>query len=131
MRKIFLILLLAVASNNARAGWVKVGSNESDTLFADPTSIIKSAYKVKMQTLYDYKTAIKVAGSTFLSAAVQEEYDCKGSQSRALSFSFHSNNLGKGRKVYADTDPHKWEPVRPGSAREALWIFACNKKPGN
>lgn len=131
IRKLFLIMLLAVAGNNARAEWVKVGSSETDILFADPTSIIKSAYKVKMQALYNYKTAIKVAGVAFLSAVAQEEFDCKQRQSRTLYFSFHSNNFGKGKKVYTDPDPQKWEPVRQGSARETLWIFACNKKPGN
>jgi hypothetical protein len=83
-----------------------------------------------MQTLHDYKTAIKVAGVAFLSTETQEEYDCKEYLSRTLYFTFHSSNLGKGRKVYTDPDPHKWEPVRPGSARETFWIFACNKKRG-
>ena len=128
MRIILLMIPLALASNNAMAGWVKIGSNDADTIYAEPTSVIKSAYKVKMQSLHDFKMAMKVAGDTFLSAIVQEEYDCKENQSRALYFSFHSNNLGRGRNVYADTDPHKWEPVRPGSARESLWEFACKSK---
>jgi hypothetical protein len=128
MQKILLMILLAVASNNAMAEWIKVGSNETDTLYADPTTIIRTSYKVKMQTLHDYKMAMKAAGSAFLSIVVQEEYDCKESQSRTLYFSFHSSNLGKGRMIYSDTAPHKWEPVRPGSVRETLWKFACKKK---
>ena len=128
MRKILLMVLLAVASNSAIAEWVKVGSNELDSLYADPTTIIKSAYKVKMQTLYDYKSAMKSAGVTFLSTVAQEEYDCKGNRSRTLYFSFHSRNLGKGKKVYSDTDPHEWEPVKPGSARETFWKSACGKR---
>ena len=128
MRKTLLTILLAVASSDAMAEWGKVGGNEADTLYADPTTIIKSAYKVKMQTLHDYKTATKAAGDTFLSTVVQEEYDCKESQSRTLYFSFHSRNLGKGRIIYSDAHPHQWEPVRPGSARDALWKIACGKK---
>lgn len=130
MRKILLMMLLAVASNNAMAEWVKVGSNESDTLYADPTTIIKSANKVKMQTLHDYKMAIKASGAAFLSTMVQEEYDCKENQSRTLYFSFHTGNLGKGRMIYSDNDAHKWAPVRPGSVRETLWKVACRKKQG-
>lgn len=125
MRIILLMILLAAASNNAMAGWVKVGGNDADTLYAEPTSVIKSAYKVKMQSLHDFKMAMKVAGDTFLSTVVQEEYDCKEKLSRALYYSFHSRNLGKGRKVYSDTNTHQWEPVRPSSARETLWKFAC------
>lgn len=128
MRKISLMLLLAAASNSAVAGWVKAGSNGSDTLYADPITIIKTAHKVRMQALHDYTTALKTAGSTFQSTVVQEEYDCKEKQSRILSFSFHARNLGKGRIVYSDNDSHEWQPVRPGSAREVLWKFACKKQ---
>ena len=128
MRNTLLIILLTVASNGAMAEWIRVGGNEADTLYADPATIIKSAYKVKMRTLHDYKAATKAAGETFLSTVVQEEYDCRESQSRTLYFSFHSRNLGKGRMIYSDANPHKWEPVRPGSAREALWKIACGKK---
>ncbi|MDH4215852.1 MAG: hypothetical protein OEV26_03075 [Gallionella sp.] len=128
MRKILLMLPLVIASGNALAEWVKIGGNEADTLYVDPVTIIKSAHKVKMQTLHDYKTALKAAGDGFMSTVVQEEYDCQKNQARTLYFSCHSKNLGKGRKVYSETDSHQWEPVRPGSAREALWKFACKKK---
>lgn len=117
-----------MASNCAVAEWVKVSINETDTFYADPATIIKSAYKVKMQTLDDFKTATKAAGIHILSTVVQEEYDCSESQSRALFYAFYSKNMGKGRKVHTDTEPHKWEPVRPGTAREALWMFACKKR---
>lgn len=121
------MILLSVASNNAIAGWIKVGGNETDTLYADPASIIKSSYKVKMQALHDFKAPIKAAGGTLLSTVMQEEYDCKDHQSRTLHYSFHTRNLGKGKMVYSDTEPHEWEPVIPGSARETLWKFACRK----
>ena len=90
MRNILLMMLLAAACNSAMAEWVKVGSNDTDTLYADPTSIIKSAYKVKMRTLYNYKISIKVdAGGTILSADAQEEYDCRENRARTLFFSFY------------------------------------------
>lgn len=127
MRKVLLMLLLSVVSSSAMAEWVKVVSNEAGTFYADPTSIIKSSNMVKMRTLHDYKTAIKVAGAAFLSSEVQEEYDCKEKQSRTLFFSLHSRNMGRGKGVYTDPEPHKWEPVRLGSAREILWDFACEK----
>lgn len=127
MRKVLLMLLLAVVSSSAMAEWIKVGSNETGTFYADPTSIIKSSNMVKMRTLHDYKTAIKVAGALFFSSEVQEEYDCKENQSRTLFFSFHSRNMGKGKRVYSDPEPHKWEPARLGSVREILWDFACKK----
>lgn len=128
MRKTLLTMLLAVASSNAVAEWIMVGNNENDTLYADSATIIKSAHKVKMRMLHDYKKAIHAAGETFLSTAAQEEYDCQKNQARTLNFSFHSKNMGKGWKIYSETAHHNWEPVRPGSAREALWNFACRNK---
>lgn len=127
MHKFILMIVLAFANTSAMAEWIKLGSNGSDTFYADPTTIIKSAYKVKMQTLHDYKTAIQIAGLAFLSSEVQEEYDCKKNQTRTLYFSFRSRNLGKGRKVYSEADPHEWEPVRTGSIRETLLKFACKR----
>ncbi|MBI5625752.1 MAG: hypothetical protein HY935_00885 [Nitrosomonadales bacterium] len=127
MRKVLLMLLLAFVSSGALAEWVKVGGNGDNTLYADPASIIKSSNMVKMRTLHDYKVAVKVAGAVYLSSEVQEEYDCKGNHSRTLFFSFHSRNMGKGKKVYSDTELHAWEPVRLGSVREILWKFACKK----
>lgn len=127
MRKVLLTLLLAVVSSNALAEWVKVVGNGTDTLYADPASIIKSSSMVKMRTLHDYKAAVKVGGAVFLSSEVQEEYDCKENQSRTLFFSFHSRNMGKGKKVYSDPETHAWEQVRLGTIREILWKFACKK----
>ena len=127
MRKFFLLMLLAVSSNNAGAEWFKIGGNETDTLYTDSTTIIRSAHKVRMQSLYDNKTAMKAAGETFMSIALQEEYDCNENQARTLYFSFHTGKLGKGRKIYSDTERHKWEFVRPGSLREILLKFACKK----
>jgi len=127
MRKVFLMMLLAAASTDVMAGWVKVGNNRSDTFYADPTTIIKSGNKVKMRSLHDYKTAAKVAGYAFLSSEVQEEYECKEKQSRTLFFTFRSKNRGKGNEVYTDSESHNWQPVKFGSAREALWEFACKK----
>lgn len=131
MYKSLLVMALITASGSAMADWIAVSHNEADTFYADPATIIKSTYKVKMQTLHDYKTAVKVAGVTLRSTVVQEEYDCLENRTRALFYSFFPKNMGKGRSVHTDSEPHGWEPIRPGSIRETLWIFACNKQPGN
>lgn len=130
MRKIFLMILLAAAGNSAAAEWVKVGNNETDVFYADPSTIIKSSSKVKMQTLHDFKVAVKAAGNTSLSTVVQEEFDCSANQSRVLFYTFYSKNMGKGREIHKDAQPHDWETVRPGSVREALFMVACNRKQG-
>lgn len=128
MPKLYLTILLAAASTCAVAGWLKVGNNGGDTFYTDPGTIIKTGNKIKMRSLHDYQAAAKAAGNAFLSSETQDEYDCKEKQARTLYFSFHSKNMGKGRKVYSDSAPHDWETVRLGSAREALWDFACKRK---
>lgn len=128
MRKFLLVLVMYAACNSALAEWVKVDNNEAVTFYADPATIIKSANMVKMQALHDYKTARKAAGDTLLSSVAQEEYDCKKNQSRVHIYSFYSKNMGKGRKVHTDTESREWQPVRPGSVKETLWLFACKNK---
>jgi hypothetical protein len=131
MHKSLLAIFLVTASGSAMADWIAVSHSEADTFYADAATIIKSTYKVKMQSLHDYKTAVKVAGVLLQSTVVQEEYDCLENRTRALFYSFYSKNMGKGRSVHTDSEPHEWKPVRPGSIRETLWTFACKKKPGN
>ena len=130
MRRILLMMLLAVSGSDAMADWVKVGSNESDTLFADPTTIIKTANKVKIQTLYNFKAPLKTGSGTCLSAVAQIEYDCSTKQSRTLFFAFHSKSMGKGAKIFLDHETRQWEPARPGSTRETFWRFTCEKSLG-
>lgn len=130
MRRILLMILMTVAGNSAAAEWVKVGNNETDVFYADPATIIKSSSKVKMQTLHDFRIAVRAAGNVLLSTVMQEEYDCIANRSRVLFYSLYTKNMGKGREIHKDTEPHDWEPVRPGSVREALFRFACNRKQG-
>jgi hypothetical protein len=48
MRKLILILLLAVLSSSAMAEWIKVGANDNSTIYADPATIRKEGNMVKM-----------------------------------------------------------------------------------
>lgn len=128
MRNVFLAILLATASASAMAGWSRVSPGGSDTFYADSGSIIKSGHKVKMRALHDYQVAAKVAGVTFLSSEVQDEYDCVEKKARTLFYTLYSRRMAKGKKVYSDLDSHDWEPVKLGSAREILWNYACSKK---
>jgi len=128
MRNILLVMLLTTANNSAIAEWIKVVSNETDTVYADPASIIRTFYKVKMRSLHDFKTPAKLPGNTFLSADIQQEYDCQENLSRTLVFTCHSRNMGKGKKIFTDIEPYEWEPVKQGSLREALLKFACKQR---
>lgn len=132
MRKVILMLLLAVVSNSAIAEWIGVGSSDGIDIYVDKTTIRKNGSMVKMWSLNDYKTVHKDAyfseGNAYLSIASQGEYDCKGEQARLLSFASYSKNMGYGNAVYSHTDNYIWEPFVPESITEALWKFACGIK---
>lgn len=120
MRKA-IFMLLAVVSSSAAAEWVKVGGNETMTIYADPASTRKVGGWVKIWSLFDLKTALDSQGKSYMSIKHQNEYDCNEEQSRKLYSSFHSGNMGEGEVVYRSSDPGKLEPVPPGSVGAALW----------
>jgi len=128
MRKVILMLLLAVVSNSAMAEWVDVGSNENITIFVDPASIQRDGNMAKMWHLTDFKTAQKDMGDKYLSTKDQNEYDCKEVKVRRRASSQHSGNMGKGKVVYSDSFTTRWKPVPPDSGLEIMWKFACVKR---
>jgi len=128
MRKAILMMLLAVVSGSAVAGWVEVGGNETATTYADPTTIRKAGNMVKMWQLIDYTKARGIEGiKPYLSAKAQHEYDCKQERTRTLSISLHSGNMGEGDVLGTSTDTGKWRPVSPDTLVETLLGFACGK----
>lgn len=132
MRKVILMLLLAMLASNARAGWVTIGENKilAFTAYADPNieASIKNGDKVKMWKMYDYKSAQEASGYKFLSTKFQNEYDCRGAQSRILANTTYAVNMGAGEAVFTQSDIDNWQPVIPDSLDEAMWKFACKKK---
>lgn len=129
MRRVILMMLLVVVSSSAMAEWVKVGSNEKFTSYVDPATISKEGDKVKMWHLYDYNTAHgDLSDTKYLSMKIQDENDCKEGNSRTLAMSFHSENMGRGKVIYSDSDSGKWEKVPPDSGIQIMWKTACGKK---
>lgn len=131
MRKVILMLLLAVLSSSAMAEWVKVGANDKSTIYADPATIRKEGNMVKMWRLKNYGSpkVYSFSTNTVLSDREQSEYDCKEEQYRSLYISYHSEKYGKGEVVYRDTYPaSNWRPVEPDSIGAELWKLACGKR---
>ena len=125
MRRAIFMMLLATVSSSATAEWVKVGSNESFTLYIDPATIRKADDRVKMWGLSDYKTPQVYMNRPSMSTKAQAEYDCKEGQSRLLYLSSHPENMGGGEAVYTDTNTHKWRPVSADTFDKAMWKTAC------
>ena len=128
MRKVILMILLAVVSNSAMAEWISVGSNKYTTIYVDPTTIQRAGNMAKMWHLTDNKMASKDMGEAYMSTKDQNEYDCKEMKVRRRASSEHSKNMGGGKVVYSDSYTSRWKPVPPESGLEILWKFACIKK---
>lgn len=131
MRKAILMILLVVLSKIAMAEWVKVGGDAVMTIYNDPATIRKNSNNgnwVKMWYLFDFKTVQVDSGNKFMSLKSQSEFDCKEDQVRLLSFSAHSNTMGRGNVVDSKSDHFRWDPVPPGSVNEVLWKIACGKR---
>jgi len=142
MRNIFLMVLLTTMSASAAAEWVKVGSFERYTLYAEPATIRKTGNVVNMSHLYDLHMIDEVAGKQFRSVMSKASYDCKGAKSRMLFASAYNGNMAKSvekivagkittnranRSINYISDPGRWKPIMSGSAEELLWKFACKK----
>ena len=123
-----ILLLLAIVSSSATAEWVPVGSNETDTLYIDPSTIRSADNKAKMWALNDYTSTQRLDDrEPFMSEKTEYEYDCNGEQTRLLYFTSHSANMAEGEVVDFNVVPGEWTRVLPGSGLAILWKIACAK----
>lgn len=119
----------ALENINVAAGWVIVGSDKTDTQYANPSTIRRKGNMVTMWDLLDYKKAQLGNKSIkpFISTMSQSEYDCGEERLRILSASWHSEHMGKGNVVLTESDPDQWISIPPKSRGEGLWSIACEK----
>ena len=131
MRKIILMLLLAVASNNATAELVQIGGYGRYAIYTDLSNIHRDGDIVKMWNVYNYNTFQSgEGGRMYLSVEEQEEFDCAAKRMRILYFAYRSGNMGQGEPVYSKSfsDDIRWDPIEPDSTGEHLFKFACDRK---
>ena len=125
------LTLLILSSAPAYAEWAAVGSSENGggvTVYADRDTIRRKGDLVKMWYLSDFKTIQTVAGNSYLSSKLQDEYDCTEERHRLLTYTDFSGNMGSGTVGYSNSPENKWEPVQPKSIGQTLWEVACNKQ---
>ncbi len=124
MKKLLLILILAVVSSSAMAEWVKIGTTtDGRTYYADPTTIRKLGNKVKMWRLTDYKLAKEPVAT--LSIRAKEEYDCKEKRYRWLFMASYSEPMGRGAVDEIRNERSDWKLVSSGTIVGDLLEFAC------
>ena len=131
MKKIALGLTFAVMSSCVWAEWVEVSSSavRSVVFYADSASVRKSGEKVQVLTLTDFKEAqVVTKDQQYLSARMQDEFNCTDRTGRHLNLSALSENMGNGKVVASEKKPATWRPISPETADEEMWKFACEKK---
>jgi len=124
---IAIALMSTVLSGAASAEWIEItkSNDDSDTYYADPTTIRQSGDKVKMWILTDYKESSNVNEEKILSDKSIEEFNCKKDEFRGISFYAFSENMGKGNVVFSDHIKEEWWPIPPSSRVSILLKYAC------
>jgi len=127
MRKVILMLALGLTCSSALAEWTEVGNSESFTAYVNLSSIRNVGNKVKMWTLYDYKTVQYMGEVKYLSNTAQEEYDCIEETHRNIAINQYTSNMGKGDVVFTGDIKGEPSPIPPDTVIELLWKVACDK----
>jgi hypothetical protein len=130
VKRLLLITFLLLSSGPTYAEWVATVQNDQAgvTIYIDSDTILRKGDLVNVWELIDYKAIQTMAGTSYLSARVQREYDCTRDLQRTLALTKLSGNMGTGKVILTNSDRQKWEPVDPGSIGKSLWKFACNKQ---
>jgi hypothetical protein len=129
-RLLLITFLILLCSGPACAEWMRLTSSEDTgdtTLYGDPETNRRKGDLVKAWFLIDEKTKRTVAGQSHLSSKHLYEFDCAEERMRLLAVSNFSDNMGRGKVVFSNSDEQKWEPVQPGSVGQGLWGLACGK----
>lgn len=126
-RKILFTTLLI--SFNAQADWVKVAStlNDDAVFYVSKDSIKKTGTHTR--SAWELVNNPNYSREGYLSAKVQQEYDCKSDKVRLLSASAHSELFGKGVTVTtAQERPLPWQEMPKGSVATFARDYICSQK---
>ncbi len=123
MRNAVVLVLLLSISTGANAAWTKASESTAGTGYVDPATIVRSADKVTMWELTDYRV-VPDQTNPYRSVKRQFEFDCKDKRLRLLSTSAYSGQMGTGEIVNAVADAGGWVAVIPASVGHIMWTIA-------
>jgi hypothetical protein len=128
MKKMLVTLFLTALAGNALAAWTEINKNERGTVYADRSTIRRSAGTIKMWSLTDYSQPKPFTkGRSYSSSMMLEEHDCQEQRTRLLQVTLYSEQMREGALVHTESTPFEWTYVQPDSVGEALLKFACQK----
>ncbi len=136
MTKIILMMLLSVVTTNAMAEkngrflgmWEKVGEANGATLYVNPDTIERDGDTVKVWSLLDYRTSQSFDRSSYLSAKLQDDFNCQEGKVRILNGRYYPMNWGYGPSINKEGIVSEWSPIVPNSKEVLLFNYTCGKK---
>jgi len=132
MKRLVLLILLALSSAPAYGEWVEVSVNveTGEKVYVDLDTIRRRGDIAEMWVLYDNKTAQPAVGHAYLSKTVQNEYHSAEAMKRMVSVKAVSGHMGSGEVLHMNSSifsTARWMPTRIGLG-ETLLKVACGKK---
>jgi hypothetical protein len=128
MKKIILLLALALNTAAAHAEWTKIDYSSNEvTLYIDRSTAEKSGPRmVLIWHIADYATPQDIQGKPFKSIKFRQDYNCDKGLFRDMLRSWHREGMGNSITVSWTHGPWGWTAPEPGSADEALVRAACS-----
>ena len=128
MKRILCCLAAALCcqSASAQSQWEMLGRNEDLRLFVDRGAVQRDGDIATVWQLVDYTSAQWVGAMTVMSVRKLVEYDCPGRRTRTVAGAAYSEQMGRGRQVFAEKAPSpEWAPVPASGTGDSLWKIAC------
>jgi len=123
--------MLLILSWTVRAEWTLVTDtgNASDDFveYVDLETIRRSGGIVKMWEMRSFKE-VQRAGASYLSAKMQNEYDCNDEKVRNIAFQTYSGTMGSGRVAEVGSTADAWRPISPGTVAIIKWRIVCGRR---
>ncbi len=129
IKKLVLFTSLAVLSFHSLAEWVKVASTHNDdAIFYISSESIKRT-GTHTRSAWEVVNHPNNSRQGYLSAKVQQEYDCSSNKVRTLLASGHSELFGKGKTVtVAQKVPLPWQAMPEDSVATLTRDYICSQK---
>jgi hypothetical protein len=134
MKKVIIIMVLALVSSNAMAEWLEIGSSGSGadlaTFYVEDSRIKVNGNKRMVWLLSDISSGdLSSTGVRFYSTKSKEEYDCYNETSIFLYFAGYSGRMGRGNVVESyNYENSVAEAIIPNSVHDIILSYACKIK---
>jgi hypothetical protein len=97
-------------------------------MYVNYSTISTIGNKVQMWNLIDFNDIQKIESESFLSKAVQQEYDCIDETIRTLTVIKYAMHMAIGEATYSYNIYALPTPISPDSLSEDLMKVACDIK---